>query len=157
MAPQALLSWVQCHMHKMEADSLTSFATSYPVLKEVLMPILTFQNVIRFFKSFFHISFINPLYRFQKGLLLNSFLGNTMTQWNFCESKASSDWRRNIQDKTHKNLSDSNYSNSQVTWLKAAQNIFWQHSNFTINTVTVQSSIVPCDSYHIMDPESQGL
>jgi len=58
------------------------------------MFILTFQNVIRFFKSFIHISLFNPLYRFNEGLLLNSFLGNNNTMkllWRQSESKASSD------------------------------------------------------------------
>lgn len=73
-------------MHKKEADSLISFVTNYAILKIILVLILTFQNVIRFFKSFLHISLINPLYRLIKGLFLNSFLGNIMTQLNLCGS-----------------------------------------------------------------------
>lgn len=67
-------------MHKKEADSLTSFVTNYTILKELLMLILTFQNVIRFFKSFLHISLINPLYILKERLFLNGFLGNRTTQ-----------------------------------------------------------------------------
>lgn len=48
---------------------------------------LTFQNVIRFFKSFLHISLLNPLYRLKKGLFLNGFLGIKMIQWNVCGSR----------------------------------------------------------------------
>lgn len=73
-------------MHKNETDSLTSAVTSYAILKELLMLILTFQNMIRLFKSFLYISLINPLYSLKEGLFLNSFLGNRMTQLHFCVS-----------------------------------------------------------------------
>lgn len=97
-AQQALLEWAWYHMHRNGADSLTSFVTDYLIVK-VLTLILTFQDVIRFFKPFLHISLNNLLYRLKKGLVLNSFLGNNDTMtflWKHTESKASFDWSRNI-------------------------------------------------------------